>query len=156
MAAAHEVLGVSPDASVDEIEAAYRRLAQIYHPDRYATGRPEVQAEAAQRMRSLNDAREEMRRTARQRPVDDSEPPPPPPPAPRSDQPAGAEAAAAPRERQAGRRGRGCLVAAAVAAGMLTPIVFLIGFIGDSLLLILTALVLAATALVLVLVSRTD
>ncbi len=29
----YRLLGVSPTASVDEIQAAYRRLAKAYHPD---------------------------------------------------------------------------------------------------------------------------
>jgi curved DNA-binding protein CbpA len=29
----YEVLGVSPDASLDQIRAVYHRLARIYHPD---------------------------------------------------------------------------------------------------------------------------
>ena len=30
----HVVLGTSPNASMDEITAAYRRLAQLHHPDK--------------------------------------------------------------------------------------------------------------------------
>ena len=29
----YRILGVSPDASEDEIKAAYRRMAKKYHPD---------------------------------------------------------------------------------------------------------------------------
>lgn len=31
---AHEVLGVSADASVEQVRQAYRRLIKVYHPDR--------------------------------------------------------------------------------------------------------------------------
>lgn len=30
----HEVLGISPEAPLEEAKAAYRRLAQLHHPDR--------------------------------------------------------------------------------------------------------------------------
>lgn len=58
---AHKVLGLSPGCSSQEIESAYRRLAQIYHPDRYRTAPEGVRIEAEGLMRRLNDARSKLR-----------------------------------------------------------------------------------------------
>ena len=52
----YEVLGVSPDASDEEIKRAYRRLAKEYHPDR----NPGDQ-EAARRMQEINAAYEQIK-----------------------------------------------------------------------------------------------
>ncbi|MGH9123917.1 MAG: J domain-containing protein [Acidimicrobiales bacterium] len=54
-----EVLGVSPNASHEEVSAAYKVLAQIYHPDRYLDASLEVQRESEERMRALNHAYKE-------------------------------------------------------------------------------------------------
>jgi curved DNA-binding protein CbpA len=46
----YEVLGVSPHASQDVIQAAYRVLARVYHPDLNAT------SDAGYQIRALNEA----------------------------------------------------------------------------------------------------
>jgi hypothetical protein len=48
----YQLLGVTPAASVDEIQAAYRRLAKAYHPDLHAGS-----AMAAARMARVNVAK---------------------------------------------------------------------------------------------------
>jgi hypothetical protein len=60
----HEVLGVAPGASADEVAAAYREAAKRVHPDR-APG-----PDAARRMAELNAAYDQLR--------GGSAPPPPP------------------------------------------------------------------------------
>ena len=52
----YKVLGVSPDASDDEIKRAYRRLAKKYHPDL----NPGDQ-EAARKMQEVNTAYEQIK-----------------------------------------------------------------------------------------------
>lgn len=49
-----EVLGVTDSASSTEIRAAYRRLVAQYHPDRYASGPPEIAEYAATKMKEIN------------------------------------------------------------------------------------------------------
>jgi DnaJ like chaperone protein len=55
------VLGLEPDASLAEARAAYRRLAELYHPDRLRGLRQDVQAEGAQRMREVSGAMKAIR-----------------------------------------------------------------------------------------------
>ena len=52
----YKVLGVSPDASDEEIKQAYRRLAKKYHPDRN-----QGNEEAARKMQEVNAAYEQIK-----------------------------------------------------------------------------------------------
>ena len=52
----HEVLGVPPGASADEIRAAYQKLVHQYHPDRVADMGPELRELAEKRTKELNAA----------------------------------------------------------------------------------------------------
>ena len=64
---AHEVLGVTPDASPEEIKRAYQDKVRAYHPDRAAGAADEIQALATKRTKQLNAAYETMMRAAEAR-----------------------------------------------------------------------------------------
>jgi curved DNA-binding protein CbpA len=59
-ARAYEILGIEPSASDAQVRAAYHRLAQIYHPDRYSGARADIREEAERRMMELNAAFAEL------------------------------------------------------------------------------------------------
>ena len=52
----HTVLGLKPGATLEDVKAAYHRLAKIYHPDRYATAElpPEVTEYLSAMARRIN------------------------------------------------------------------------------------------------------
>lgn len=56
----HEVLKVAPGASEDEVRAAYKRLSQMYHPDKVASLAPEYMEIAESRMKEINAAYEKL------------------------------------------------------------------------------------------------
>ncbi|MCI1964677.1 MAG: J domain-containing protein [Oscillospiraceae bacterium] len=61
----YKVLGVSPNATDDEIKTAYRSLAKKYHPDKYA-GSPLADL-AGEKMKEVNEAYDQITRERRQR-----------------------------------------------------------------------------------------
>lgn len=58
---AHEILEVAPNASEDEIRAAYRKLVQMYHPDKVSGLGPEFGELAERRMKEINAAYAKLR-----------------------------------------------------------------------------------------------
>lgn len=57
----YQILGVSPDASDEEIKEAYRQLARKYHPDKYRES--DLADLANEKMKEINAAYEEIQKT---------------------------------------------------------------------------------------------
>ncbi|MBI5839983.1 MAG: DUF4236 domain-containing protein [Chloroflexi bacterium] len=60
---AYTILSVSKNASWEEISSAYKKMAQMYHPDKVAGLAPEYQEIAEKRMKSINAAYEQLKRS---------------------------------------------------------------------------------------------
>jgi len=52
-----EMLGLKPGASHEEVAQAYRDLANVWHPDRFA-GNPRLQKKAEEKLKEINAAYE--------------------------------------------------------------------------------------------------
>ena len=57
---AYKVLEISPDATNDEVRAAYRRLALKHHPDRVATLGEDIRKAAEEKFQRINNAKEQI------------------------------------------------------------------------------------------------
>lgn len=60
----YEVLGISPNATDDEVKAAYREMARKYHPDNYADN--PLSELAQEKMQEINEAYDQIIRARRQ------------------------------------------------------------------------------------------
>ena len=56
----YKILGVSPDATDDEIKTAYRNLARKYHPDKYRDS--DLAEMAGEKMKEINAAYDEVQK----------------------------------------------------------------------------------------------
>jgi len=57
---AYKVLGISPNATNDEVKAAYRKMALQHHPDRVATLGEDIRLAAEKKFKEINDAKERI------------------------------------------------------------------------------------------------
>lgn len=57
----YKVLGVTKEATDDEVKKAYRKMAMKYHPDRVAGMSEEMQRNAAEQMKEINEAYDQIK-----------------------------------------------------------------------------------------------
>ena len=55
------MLGIDSSATDDEVKKAYRRMAMKYHPDRVAGMSEEMQRNAAEQMKEINQAYDKIK-----------------------------------------------------------------------------------------------
>lgn len=57
---AYKILGISPNATNDEVKAAYRKMALKHHPDRVSTLGDDVREAAEKKFQEINNAKERI------------------------------------------------------------------------------------------------
>ena len=57
----YKVLGITNEATDDEVKRAYRKMAMKYHPDRVAGMSEELQRNAAEQMKEINEAYDKIK-----------------------------------------------------------------------------------------------
>ena len=57
---AYAVLGISKDATDDEVRKAYRRMAIEHHPDKVAALGDDIKAAATKKFQEINNAKERI------------------------------------------------------------------------------------------------
>lgn len=60
--AAYSILGLTPEASDEDIKKAYRKMAVKYHPDKVSYLGEDFQAEAKEKFQKLNEAYEQLKK----------------------------------------------------------------------------------------------
>lgn len=58
--AAYRTLGLTPDATDDEVRKAYRRMAMMYHPDRVATQSEDMRSRAERLFKMVGEAKDRI------------------------------------------------------------------------------------------------
>jgi DnaJ-domain-containing protein 1 len=61
----YAILSIPRNATQDEVVAAYRKMAQMYHPDKVAGLAPEYHEIAESKMKDINAAYEQLRRKSK-------------------------------------------------------------------------------------------
>ncbi len=56
----YELLGVAPGASIQELKAAHRDLAKVWHPDRFSHD-PRLQQKAQEKLKEINEAYDQLK-----------------------------------------------------------------------------------------------
>ena len=68
----YEILGVPRDADAEEIKKQFRKLAAIYHPDKYEHLAPDLKALAADRFREINEANDVLSNEEKRKAYDET------------------------------------------------------------------------------------
>ncbi|HEX5708981.1 MAG TPA: DnaJ domain-containing protein [Pyrinomonadaceae bacterium] len=55
----HDTLGIKPGASREELKTAYRDMAKVWHPDRFAHD-PQLQRKAQEKLKEINEAYKQL------------------------------------------------------------------------------------------------